>query len=83
MTNQYGDTVTVFDLQTLKPIKTIEVGEYPEGIAATADESAVVVANWFSNMVSVIDTKTLEVIDEWDVGDGPRAFGPFLLHRGA
>lgn len=82
VTNQYADTVSVFDLTDLTPRATIPVGEYPEGIDATPDGSKVVVANWFSNAVSVIDTKTLTVTTEIATGDGPRAFGRFVVREG-
>ncbi|MFH1341657.1 MAG: YncE family protein, partial [Pseudomonadota bacterium] len=78
VTNQYADTVSVFGLEDLKVHATRDVGEYPEGIDASADGSRIVVANWFSNSVSVIDTMTLKVIAEIETGDGPRAFGRFL-----
>lgn len=82
VTNQYADSVSVFDLADLTPRATIPVGEYPEGIDATPDGTKVVVANWFSNAVSVIDTKTLTVTAEIATGDGPRAFGRFLIADG-
>lgn len=77
--DQYADTVTVFDLDSHAVLARIDVGEYPEGIAANADGSRVYVANWFSNTLSVIDTANLEVVAEVPVGDGPRAFGAFIL----
>ena len=78
VTDQYGGTVSVFDLATLKSVKRITVGDYPEGIAATADGRRIIVANWESNTVSVIDAVALKVVGEGKVGDGPRAFGAFL-----
>ena len=78
VTDQYDGTVSVFDLSTLKPLKRITVGDYPEGIAATADGSRIIVANWESNSLSVIDAIELKVTGEIKVGDGPRAFGAFL-----
>lgn len=80
-TDQYAETVTAFDLETHRPVRTIDVGEYPEGIMASADGARVYVANWFSNTLSVIDTGSLSVVGEIDVGDGPRAFGVFLRDR--
>jgi YVTN family beta-propeller protein len=77
-TDQYGGTVSVFDLATLQPLKRISVGEYPEGIEASADGERIYVANWFSNEVTAIDARTLEVTARMPVGDGPRAFGTFL-----
>ena len=78
VTDQYDGKVSVFDLATLQPVKRITVGDYPEGIEATADGKQVVVANWESNTLSVIDAAELRVIGEVKVGDGPRAFGAFL-----
>ena len=78
VTDQYGNTVTVFDLATLAPLKTIDVGDHPEGIAASADGRRLYVANWGSNTVSVVDAGTLTVTAEIKVADGPRAFGDFI-----
>ena len=78
VTNQYADTVSVFDLATLKVTGTIDVGEYPEGIDTTPDGQTLVVANWFSNTLSLIDAGTASVIAEIETGDGPRAFGRFI-----
>jgi YVTN family beta-propeller protein len=68
----------VFDLASLRPIKRINVGDYPEGIAATADGKRVIVACWESNTLGIIDAAELKVIGEIRTGDGPRAFGAFL-----
>jgi YVTN family beta-propeller protein len=78
VTNQYADTVSVFDLKSLRVTATIDVGEYPEGIDATPDGKTLVVANWFSNTLSLIDAGTASVIAEIETGDGPRAFGRFI-----
>jgi YVTN family beta-propeller protein len=78
VTDQYDGTVSVFDLSTLAPVRPITVGDYPEGIAATADGRRIIVANWESNSISVIDAVELKVTGEIKVGDGPRAFGAFL-----
>jgi YVTN family beta-propeller protein len=70
--------VSVFNLQTLTSVATVEVGDHPEGIAATRDGTALVVANWGSNTLSLLDATTLKVTKEIPVPDGPRAFGDFL-----
>ncbi|MGH6841296.1 MAG: YncE family protein, partial [Methylocella sp.] len=77
-TDQYGGTVSVFDLATLQPVKRISVGDYPEGIETSADGNSVYVVNWFSNEVWEIDAWTLKVTAKMPAGDGPRAFGTFL-----
>lgn len=78
VSNQYAASVTVFDAATLQVLGEIETGEYPEGIAATADKSAVLVANWFSDTLAVIDPETMRVTDEIPMPEGPRAFGRFV-----
>jgi YVTN family beta-propeller protein len=78
VTDQYDGTVSVFDLASLAPVKRVTVGDYPEGIMATADAQRIIVANWESNTLSIIDTARLEVVGEVKVGNGPRAFGVFL-----
>ncbi|MCZ4088932.1 YVTN family beta-propeller repeat protein [Sinorhizobium psoraleae] len=78
VTNQYDDSVSVFDAQSLAAVTVIDTGEYPEGIDTTTDGRQVVVANWFSNSLTVIDAESLEIIGEIATGDGPRAFGRFL-----
>ncbi|MDP2740596.1 MAG: beta-propeller fold lactonase family protein [Pseudorhodobacter sp.] len=81
VTNQYADSVTVFDLTTLAPLAEIAVGEYPEGIDSASDGQRIVVANWFSNSLTVIDAQSLAVIGEVATGDGPRAFGRFVARQ--
>jgi len=78
VTNQYAASLTVFDAETLAPLAEIETGDYPEGIAATADETRILVANWFSDSLQVIDPETLEVTHTLDMPAGPRAFGSFI-----
>jgi len=78
VTDQYGGTVTVFDLATMKPVKTIEACDHPEGINYDAGRNAVYVACWFDNTLIRIDTTSLTVTGSVRVGDGPRAFGNFL-----
>ncbi|MBO6551186.1 MAG: hypothetical protein JJ964_16415 [Rhizobiales bacterium] len=39
----------------------------------------VYVACWFSNLLMKIDTTSLKVVAEVKTGDGPRAFGRFIL----
>ena len=79
VTDQYDNTVSVIDLETLTRETKIVVGEYPEGIDTAPNGKHVVLANWFDNTISVIDAITLSVLFEIDTCDGPRAFGTFLL----
>ena len=78
VTDQYSNTVTVFDTVSLAVVGTIDVGDHPEGIAASRDGRSVYVANWGSNTLGVIDAGTMKVTKDILVADGPRAFGDFL-----
>ncbi|WP_045837942.1 beta-propeller fold lactonase family protein [Hyphomicrobium sp. 99] len=78
VTDQYGGTITVFDLGTLAPIKRIEACDHPEGIEADAGETNIYVACWGDDVLLRIDPQGLKVTGKAPVGNGPRAFGKFL-----
>ena len=78
VTNQRSNSVSVIDLIEMQNVKTINVGEYPEGIDLHPNNNHLYVANWFDNIVSVIDISNLEVITEIQVGEGCRAYGEFI-----
>lgn len=79
VTDQYDNTVTPIDLQTLAPSSPFDVGEYPEGIDTSNDGTKIVLANWFDNTVSIVDAKSQDIVYTVDTCDGPRAFGRFVL----
>lgn len=81
VTDQYGGTLSVFDAKSFEPIDEIVIGEYPEGIEASADGRFVYVANWFDDTLAKVDTETLEVTATVNVGSGPRAFGNFIAGK--
>lgn len=76
-TNQYANTLSLFDLETLLPVSEIDTDEYPEGIDTTSD-GHIVIANWFDNTIQVIDPQTQSIIATYPTADGPRAFGRFI-----
>ncbi len=78
VTDQYADTLTIFDPISYKVLDTIDTGEYPEGIDVSHNGERIYVANWFSNALWVFDAKTNDLIAEIETGDGPRAFGKFV-----
>ncbi len=78
VTDQYGGTISVFDLASLSKTNTIEACDHPEGINYDASRKAVYVACWFDNKLIRIDAESLKVTGQVAVGDGPRAFGEFL-----
>ena len=78
VTNQHDGTVSVISLTEEKVIKSIKVGDYPEGIALHPSGDSVYVANWFDGTVNIIDTNSLEITGEIKTQDGCRAFGNFF-----
>lgn len=78
VTDQYGGTVTVFDLTTIKVVKTIDACDHPEGIEADQTSGSIYIACWGDNQLIRLDPETLTVVGKAKVGDGPRAFGKFL-----
>jgi YVTN family beta-propeller protein len=66
------NVVLVVDRETRQLVATIPVGEGPDSLAVTSDQSKVYVANRFENTVSVIDTKTYQVIANISVGIEPQ-----------
>jgi len=67
VTNQ-GDGVSVIDLATLKPVRTIAVGKDPRGIGITPDGRLLVVANQADEDVSVVDTATGQTLHRVAIG---------------
>lgn len=67
VTNQ-GDGVTVIDLATLKPIRTITVGKDPRGVAITPDGRLLITANQADGDVSVVDTASAATVHRIAVG---------------
>ena len=62
VTNGKSNTVSVIDLRTFQPAKTIRVGSEPTGIAANSKKNEIYVVNTQSNSVSVIDAERNEVV---------------------
>jgi YVTN family beta-propeller protein/VCBS repeat-containing protein len=70
VTNPTADTVTVVDVN--KVVKTIAVGDAPDGVAAAPLSDYVYVANSGSGTVSVIQAATNSVVATVAVGGAPR-----------
>ncbi len=78
VTDQYGGTVSVFNLETNISEQAVDACDHPEGIAYDASRDAVFVACWFDNTIIRINPNTRKLTSTVTVGDGPRAFGDFL-----
>lgn len=62
ITNGRAGTVTVFDLQTLKPTGEIKAGENPDAIIYDPDSKRVIVMNGRSHDLMAIDPGSLQVV---------------------
>lgn len=72
-TNSEGDDIHVIDLATRKAVDRIVVGPEPHGIAASADESVVLVSLEANDREQgQVDTRTKTVVHSFQVGKGPK-----------
>jgi YVTN family beta-propeller protein len=62
VTNGKSNTVSVIDLRTFEPAKTIAVGVDPTGVAANGKKNEIYVVNSGSNNVNVIDAEKNVVV---------------------
>ncbi len=69
MTNRVTDNLTVFDAQTMEILATVELGEYPSGVAA--NELYAVVACSFGDEVHVIDLSTYDTAAVFPTSEQP------------
>lgn len=69
--NGGSDTVTVFELSSLKEVATVKVGAKPDSIVYDASTGRVFVANGKSMSLSVIDADTNAVINTIGLPGGP------------
>jgi YVTN family beta-propeller protein len=68
-----GATVTVIDTRTLKPVKTIDLGEgmRPMGTAVSPDGKFLYVTTGRSKMLLIVDTGTNTVVGSLEAGVRP------------
>ncbi len=70
--NGKNDSVTVFDLDTLKPLRTVKVsGSNPDAMLYHPPTQRLYTFNGKTANMSVIDAKTFEVVQTIDVGGKP------------
>ncbi len=75
VTNLFGNSVSVINLETNEVTGTIAVGSNPEGIVVVGNLAYVANSGFGSgNTVSVINTDSDEVVDTITVGDNPTSF---------
>lgn len=69
LTNRMTNNVTVFDWATMDVLANINVGHFPQGIAASDDYAVVACA--FSDEVHVIDLDDYSVVQVFNTGEQP------------
>jgi YVTN family beta-propeller protein len=62
VTNGKSNTVSVIDLRTLAPVKTLKVGTEPTGVVANSKKNEIYVVNTGSSNLSIIDAERNQVI---------------------
>src|SRR5689334_21022951 len=71
VSNERDNTISVIDLDAMKTVKTVDVGQRPRGIAVTADDKSILVCASDDDTVQVIDRASLQVVGELPSGPDP------------
>ena len=74
VTNERDNTMSVVDLDQMKTVKTVPVGQRPRGITMTADGSEILVCASDDDTIQIIDTKTLRIVGDLPSGPDPETF---------
>jgi YVTN family beta-propeller protein len=71
--NYVGDSVTIIDGATMKPVATVAAGHHPQALAVDGKRHRIFVANTHSNNVTMIDGTTNRVLGTIPAGTNPYA----------
>ena len=71
VTNERDNTLSMIDLDQMKTIKTVPVGQRPRGITMTKDGSEILVCASDDDTIQIIDPKTLRVVGDLPSGPDP------------
>jgi YVTN family beta-propeller protein len=71
--NYVGDSVTIIDGLTMRPIATVAAGHHPQALAVDGKRHRIFVANTHSNNTTVIDGATNRAIGAIPAGTNPYA----------
>src|SRR6185437_1555985 len=74
VTNERDNTISVVDLDQMKTVKTVQVGQRPRGITMTKDGSQILVCASDDDTIQIIDTATLRIIGDLPSGPDPETF---------
>jgi YVTN family beta-propeller protein len=78
-TSKWYGQLYAYSLPDLKPIGSVHVGQHPEWITLSPDNTSIYVAAAGDNTVSVVNTATLKEIARIPVGQVPKRNGTALL----
>ena len=73
VTNYVGDSVTIVDGATMKPVATVPAGHHPQAVAVDGRRHRIFVANTHSNNATVIDGATNRALATIPAGTNPYA----------
>ena len=74
VTNERDNTISVVDLNAMKTVKTVPVGQRPRGITLTKDGKYILVCASDDDTIQMIDTKTLRIVGDLPSGPDPETF---------
>ena len=77
VTNERDNTMSVIDLDQMKTVKTVPVGQRPRGITLARDGSEILICASDDDTIQIIDARTLLVVGDLPSGPDPETF---VLH---
>ena len=74
VTNERDNTISVVDLDQMKTVKTVPVGQRPRGITMTVDGSKILVCASDDDTIQMLDAATLRIVGDLPSGPDPETF---------
>ncbi|MFZ0018763.1 MAG: PQQ-dependent catabolism-associated beta-propeller protein, partial [Acetobacteraceae bacterium] len=74
VSNERDNTISVVDLDQMKTVKTIPVGQRPRGITMTKDGKYILVCASDDDTIQIIDADTLHIVGDLPSGPDPETF---------
>ena len=74
VTNERDNTLSAIDLDQMKTVKTVPVGQRPRGITMTKDGSEILVCASDDDTIQIVDPKSLRVVGDLPSGPDPETF---------
>ena len=74
VTNERDNTLSVIDLDQMKTVNTVPVGQRPRGITITRNGKEILLCASDDDTVQIVDPKTLKVVGDLPSGPDPETF---------